>query len=675
MADYITVPIKVPVISLEVSGEFSRYKKPSGLENLILTAIGTPSLRKETWGSFFNRLEIPSTMEPLFESVFDELYDNDVIDSYRFDLEDRINETEFTETGRDLFEQGRVKQEPTTFSENIYYLPYSNYFDEAYTFSPKTSSMNGFDKERYSEIVYDPERLSEFIDANKKKLGADSGDIILQIDVDNPEILCADMNVKLSFDEASGDFLFESDIDPNFIKGYYTIEDLIPQNSEIHRTPDFIKVKSIGSVPDNWESFRYVLPGFFGFKGTLKVFDSDYVDISGAYPVKDMGCQFADIISSTSGRSYIFVKKKASILGIEGEVEYTALISRPLTETEIRVIIDKVIESKKKEGLQQFIDIMPVLEMCKDNSHVAGVIRDYLSSCKDPNECVMQLKKIKSNWSPMFGDIVEGALCDRSMDIDEIVIILRSNNLKVSGERIAESYSSDTDDKNMKLADKLFPVVSNKGIITAQLGIRDALVRCVLDGKTVDSKSIEMMSLKTLADSFTALKKAFKVKDVNDYDLTNVDESSISDINKVYDAANKALKTCEMLMIGSSDYQVVTDYMDMFQNLVEIYGTEPPLERLTGYYFGFALRRKIEKMLRSVFGKAHDLSNMIDMASEKKYITKEDRDELHRMRDYGNKCVHPTGIDIALNNKDKQKWVSTINRIEKELSKVKKVNE
>ena len=146
MANYITVPIKVPVISLEVSGEFSRYKKPSGLENLILTAIGTPKLNNETWRRFFNRLEIPESMTPLFRSVFDDLYDNDVIDSYEFDLDNDIRDTEFTDTGRDLFEQGRVKQEPTTFSENIFFMPYSNYFDEAYTFSPKTSSSDGFDE-------------------------------------------------------------------------------------------------------------------------------------------------------------------------------------------------------------------------------------------------------------------------------------------------------------------------------------------------------------------------------------------------------------------------------------------------------------------------------------------------------------------------------------------------
>ena len=111
------VEIKVPVLSLDVSGEYSRFKKPTGLEHLILTAIGTDSLNEDTWAEFFKRLAIPERMTPLFRKVIDELHDNNVIDTNRFDTDDGIKNIGFTDTGRDLFEQGRIKQEPKTFHE------------------------------------------------------------------------------------------------------------------------------------------------------------------------------------------------------------------------------------------------------------------------------------------------------------------------------------------------------------------------------------------------------------------------------------------------------------------------------------------------------------------------------------------------------------------------------
>ena len=669
MTDYVTVPIKVPVISLEVSGEFSRYKKPSGLENLILTAIGTPKLNNETWRSFFKRLEIPESMTPLFRSVFDDLYDNDVIDSYEFDLDNRIKNTGFTETGRDLFEQGRVKQEPTTFSENIYYMPYSNYFDDAYTFSPSTSSSNGFDEDRFSGLEHDADRLKEFVDTNKKKLGADHDDIVLQINIDDKEILCADKNVKLSFDEASGDFSFESDVDPNFLKGYYSVDDLIPENSEIHEIPKNITVKKIGNVPKGWDSYKYMMPRNFMFKGLLKAFDGNSVSIDGAFLIEDLGYQFVDIMSSATGRGYIFVKKTASIFGFQGETEYTALISRPLSKEEIKNIIQKIINTNKDANLQQFIQILTVLDLSEDTDYVCGVIRDYLSKCKDINESILLLKKVKGKWTQKLGVIIEGALCDRSKDVDDIVSILKYNNLTVSGETIADHYSSDNIEKNILLADKLFPVVSGKSILSAQLGIKDALTTCVLEQKKIPGcKSVEMMAVDALSDSFSIIIKTFNIKGVNDYDLTKVDETTLADIGMVYETASKAMKTCGMIMAGSTRYQEVDDYMDMFENLVEIYGTEVPLERLTGFYFGVGLRRKIETMLRSLFGDKLELSKMIDLAHDKKYITADQRELLHKMRDYGNKCAHPTDV-VALENKEKQKWVSELEKINKELKK------
>lgn len=163
------INIKVPVLCLKVSGEYSRFKKPAGLENLVLTAIGTPALSSDTWGEFLGRLAIPERMGPLFEQVVRELYSNGVIDSDDFDLDHRIDSLEFTDTGRDLFEMGRIKQDPKEYSEEIYFAPYTKYSDPKYYFNLEFDSPEGFDQSRFGDITFDLDNVKWFLAENKKR--------------------------------------------------------------------------------------------------------------------------------------------------------------------------------------------------------------------------------------------------------------------------------------------------------------------------------------------------------------------------------------------------------------------------------------------------------------------------------------------------------------------------
>ena len=176
MTEYINVTL--PVLYLKVNGELSRFKKPTGLENLILTAIGTPALNSETWRSFLRRLAVPESMAPLFERVVSDLYYNEVVDSYRFSLDSKISELGFTDTGKDLFEQGRIKQTPRQFSTDVYFVPYSKDPGAAYRFEQKTSTLTGFDKDKFRGITYNPDNLKKYLSHNKKNFGADEDEKI-----------------------------------------------------------------------------------------------------------------------------------------------------------------------------------------------------------------------------------------------------------------------------------------------------------------------------------------------------------------------------------------------------------------------------------------------------------------------------------------------------------------
>lgn len=656
-----TAEIKVPVLSMEIRGEYSRFKKPAGLENLILTAIGTTALKRETWGDFFNRLSIPHRMAPLFKKMVENLYDNDVVDGYDFDLDYSIECLEFTDTGRDMFEQGRIKQDPKIFSDMVYFLPFAKYSDPGYCFNVKTVDDSGFHADRFSDILYDKAALKRYLIANKSHLGAEKDDDILSIEV-NPDtdLLCASNKVDLLFDEASGDLSFETSIDTNFIKSYFHGEDLITEDSEMFRYPQGVVPKRTSNFPDDWDSFLYCLPNEYKRVSTLSVFDGSRCTMDGMTELDDFGYDFVNIVDCKVGRGYLFIMKQVAVQGLKGNVECPMLVSRKLSESEIKTVFDRVVEKFDISDHATVSALLPLASVSTDEDFAINLVRSHLKAVRDVKSSIPLLQKNKGVRVQKIPELVEEALSTRSETLDQIVTIVKGCNLKLNCDKL--SRRDDVRSGNLlSHADKLLEICRSPSVLSATMGLGETIARFILDGNHSEFDSKELIAMDVASRNLGLLKNKLGINSICEFNLECFDDSERENVHKGYDSLVKSLKTVQPLMSGADGRKEIEKYSDLIQKLMEVCCTEIPLEKLTGYQFGAGIRRELETNLKKKV-KPADLIVMINDAKELGLIDEDEQKIFHEIRNYGNKCLHTADVE-PIPNKEKNAWVKAVQRL------------
>lgn len=663
------INIKVPVLCLKVSGEYSRFKKPAGLENLVLTAIGTPALSSDTWGEFLGRLAIPERMGPLFEQVVRELYSNGVIDSDDFDLDHRIDSLEFTDTGRDLFEMGRIKQDPKEYAEEIYFAPYTKYSDPKYYFDLELASPEGFDQSRFGDITFDLDNVKWFLAENKKQMKADKDDEILSIRLDDePQVLCRNKHIDLQFDETSGDFAFDTDLDPNFIKGYFTADDFLGKNEELSALPKGMSSPEYTVIPEEWESYRYQLPKDFSFKGKLRAFNPKNCKVEDATPMDSLRYSFVDVLGPELGRGYIFIRKKATVLGLKGESEFGMLVSRPLSKSEISEILSHVISTFDSASYEELNSILSLKEISSEESYESKWIVNHLEKTGDLIASLNSLNKDKKKWMQKETALLEEVFCRRNLNTEETVKIISGLGMKLPCTKLGPHLATGDNQKDLEILDRLLTISNSKGILVAGMNLKNALVSAVLSTDYGDFVSTELIALNALSKSFGRLRAIFAIKSATEYDLSKVEESELDSISAEYNSANKSLSVVSPLLAGADNLSELQRYMDLIQNLAEIYSKDVPLERLNGYQFGVGVRRKMESLLRSKLHGTDKLDDLIERAAKNKVITDIENETFHKIRKFGNGCAHTEDFP-ALDAKQKKAWVDAVNNLEKRLKK------
>ncbi len=659
------VTVKVPVVELSVSGEYSRFKKPTGLENMILTAIGTPALRSDTWREFFARIGVPERMFPLFEEVIAGLCQNEVIRMAGFSPDDRISSAEFTETGRDMFEQGRIKQEPKRFRETVFYTPYAKAGDEPFLFAINVSDEDGFERDRFADAAYDEEGLRLFLARNKKHIGADPEDEILTVALDEePAVRCVDKDIYLQMDESSGDFYFESSMDPNFVKGHYDSQDLISSIEGLESNPKNMIITPVLTVPEGWEAVRYDLPKDFSFRGKFIAYDRGLCTAVGATPVDGIGCAFADITSASIGRSYVLISRAASVFGLKGSVEVSELVSRPLSRQEIATVFDLALESVHLPSYDQMMSFIEKAEILGDPEYQLRVVRKHLDSKEDPTNSLMKLSSSKTRWSRGLPEVVEQHMLDSDRGVDTVVSMVEPSSLRLGCESLADKYRTGDKEQDMAIADKLFRISRSPGLVSARLGIGESIAGMVLDGSEGSYSSKEMQAAGIAYANLSSLKSMFGVESPGKYDVSAFKESDTESMMGCYDALVKSMSVVKPLIRGTEGDKEIEGYIDLFQNLVEIYGKDVPLQRLNGYQFGIGVRRKAETVLRRLLDSTDNLAKLISDAAESDLISDEEQQTLDKIRVYGNTSAHTTEVE-PIDSKEKKRWIRTVEGIEK----------
>jgi len=667
-----TASIKLPVLLLDVSGEYSRFKKPTGLENLILTAIGTRGLSEDTWEKFLSRLSIPETMVPLFENIIKDLDENGVIrnDYFDFSFKNAIMCTSFTDTGRDLFVKGRIKQDPKTFSTSVYYHPSARLSENRFQFTLQTSTMEGFEPDRFSSICADEDSLMQFIIKKKNVIGAGAEDEILSIDQSlNPEMFCIKSDIVLTFDEVSGDFSFDTNLDSNFIKKYYTIQDILPQKKELFVTKG-MELEVSDSIPADWESYRFHLPIDFSFKGKLKIFDQNTPAIGGAYAIPNLGYSFVDLISSSSGRGYIFVDKDVHILGMDGSIGCHLLVSRSLTEEEIITIVKKLVSSVDTKDLNALIELLASSEGILDNSNKLSLIRRHLESSDDVVSSIVDLKRSRAISASELSALLESIIVESDKDLVKAVDTFRATGLNPICESLARKYDAKNPDENLAVADQLLTVSSSPRTVSVILGVNERLPEFIIDGRQGSFVSKQLLAANAASASFEKLKGYFHIESPSQYDLTVFNESELQSMKDAYTTFSKSMDVVKTVL-DSNDLSDLSRYVDLLQNLNEIYGKDAPLESLNGYLFGIGIRRRMEGNLRSILKNSDNLATLIKIALDEQIVTKEEQQVLLEIKDYGNLCAHPKN-DSAIppvNSTTKKNWIRIVNELPKRSKK------
>lgn len=664
MAKY-KVSLKMPVIALSVGGEYSRFKKPTGLENLILTAIGTPALKSDTWREFFARIAVPDRMIPLFKKVIDNLCMNGVINMNGFNPDDRISLVTFTETGRDLFEQGRIKQEPKTFRENVFYLPYAKTGDEPFVFAVNPSNDEGFDSSRFQDVGFDEDDLHKFLVKNKKHIGADDEDEILSVNLDcPPEIQCIKKEVYLQFDETSGNFYFESGVDSNFIKGHYTSEDLVMALDDIRGNPKNMILNAIAEVPEGWESVRYDLPKDFTLKGRFCVFNTELCTTIGSTPVDELEGAFADITGASIGREYLMVNKQASVFGLKGTVDIPVLVSRSLSKEDIVSLFDLIAESvvlTKYDAVMSFLDKSAILN---DDEYQLRMVRKHLDAKEDLTNTLIKLSNVKANWAKGLPTIIEQHMFDSDRSLETVVSMLEASSFKLGCDTLADKYRTGDLEKDIIVADKLIKVSKAPGVISVKLGINQYIADSILDGRQGDYTSMELQAANIVSAKLSDLRKMFSVESPEKYDISAFQDSQTEAMMGDYSSMAKAVTVVGPLIRGTDGEKQLERYLDLFQNLNEIYGRDVPLERLNGYQFGIGIRRKTETVLRNILKTSDMLAGLIEAAAKKQIVSDDELEVLGKIKNYGNICAHTTDVP-PVDSKEKQRWIRLVKEIEK----------
>lgn len=606
-------------------------------------------------------------MYPIFEQAMEKLYLNGMIDDGHFDPDGSIDLVEFTDTGRDMFEKGRVKQDPRRFATDVYYTPYSLKSDQYYQFSVQTTSQDGFDGGRFCGISFDPSDLADFIARNKERIGASDDDEVLSVHLDSePELLCTDKALRIQFDEVSGDFVFDTTMDPNFVKGFFSAGDILLPGSLLPGRSGSVSCAEPFDAPADWEASRFTLVPEFSFSGSIRVFDPSRCEcrVDDAYPVEGTGYDLVDIVSIDACRGYIFARKAVSVSGLEGSVDAVVLQSRPLDKNEVSRIIGSLISSIDIADAGSVAGLLGTSGDAMPEGSAEELVMSHLEYTSDIAASVEILKR-SAGLRFRLEDVLEKALMNRGFSPDAVAEVFAAVGLKGDFEIICRRFEGDADSR-LHAADALLPVSRMPGAITASLGLRDEICRRIMDGGISGFSSKELRTAGDVSGAFFDLKRLFGVVSLTERGKSDFQESDVDAAIRSFDTLSKGMRSIDRIIDGAPAYKELDSYCDLFLDLVDVYCRELPLDKQVGWKFGIGVRRRLEDILRKA-GYSGDIHTMIDSAYEKGAVDEPMRDILHEMRRYGNSCAHGEP-ELELDSGRRKEWAGLLDDLERQLN-------
>jgi len=175
---------------------------------------------------------------------------------------------------------------------------------------------------------------------------------------------------------------------------------------------------------------------------------------------------------------------------------------------------------------------------------------------------------------------------------------------------------------------------------------------------------MELQAANIVSAKLSDLRKMFSVESPEKYDISAFQDSQTEAMMGDYSSMAKAVTVVRPLIRGTDGEKQLERYLDLFQNLNEIYGKDVPLESLNGYQFGIGIRRKTETVLRNILKTSDMLAGLIEAAAKKQIVSDDELEVLGKIKNYGNICAHTTDVP-PVDSKEKQRWIRLVKEIEK----------
>lgn len=679
-----SVKIKLPAIARDFQAQYSTVRKPTGIEYMLLTIIGTKSMRSQTWGEVLKTFGIP---EDLFQSIISPALVNmttgrnasrsSMIDmEYVPTLDSEVSEASFTPSGRQAYEKGVMAEELSPLEGTVYYTPAAA--GRKYVKDVAVADPEGFDGSAFSEYVPNDLDIDSFINSEKAQFAVPKNATVFDIDIsEEGQTMCYERPVRLMVDPASGNFKAESnDTDEAFLKRNFKAEDLIsriPPALFASKDPE-LKFEAWSEELPEWKSCSFVLPNEIDVKRS-KIVLANGRTTSGKHTDYGMDLGDTDVIAVDgpgTGVRYALVSMEAGIEGFDGKVECRMAVKRSMDGEDITKTVREAVGHIDVSSLKSFKDALQMLSVINDTDSIGGLVRRYLSSSDDLAEDILALQEFrKSGWYRGLPAMVEKVLVDRKMSAEKAASVLSRTKTVVDGKSLVMGLRSGDPEKDISMADALYPNVSRKAVFTRDLGIGDRMCQDILSGGCGVYRSKPFSAAANLSRNIGKVKEAFGMKSPSEYrlDFDAIGAEDRKDLISTYQTMRRDLEAAAPFISGSKGYADVRAYVDFASEVANTLSgmqrgkIDPKGDSRT---FGILLAVKLADNLAKMLGtdpKVDNLADMLEAATDRGLISKGDSESLREFRKFRNSCAHDASVQ-NVDTQTKNRWLAIVNSLD-----------
>ena len=669
----IRIGVKLPAVKKEFKGSYSRVTKPSGVEYILLTIIGTRALQGQTWTRAMETLGIPEEISSsIFLPALERMEKSRMVECRTHPtLDDRIENTSFTELGRRAFEKGVIAEVTEDFHGSVAFRPASSSDKYVKASAIKDCSLEGFEADRFSDIVPDDQRIENKIVSDKSEFAVPDGMEVFDVTVDDgKEMKCYNQDVILKLDPVTGSFVAESPgLDLPFMRSRFTAEDIIGMVDAgvFSSSSGDVQFKGwMNSLPD-WDSMSFILPYDIKFNNHQLVLVNGASCTSIKY--MDMGdgqeCDIILIDGPDSGAEICLVARDVTVEGFEGSLPRNIAVKRSVGAERISKVLGEMLDDMDVSLDKDFNEALSMASLMSDRSAPLDIVRRRLFESKNLISDISMIQNHrKDQWYQGVRDVIEEAIAFRNMTPEEANNVLSKTMTQVTGHILADHFAG----RGLDAADWLIDNVMDKAALIRTTGAAESLSSIVLSCIPDDShKSTPVAESSNMARALGRMKATFGMRSLSDYSF-NIDSFTKSQREDVIrDAATfrRGLSKISEYTRETASAKEMEDYAKFFDDMAITFksmdGTFDPA-KADDRTFGIVMGIRLDGFLSNIV-EGSTLGERLINAHEQKKISDDEYVVLNDFRQFRNLCAHSKVIDI-LDKGRRSKWTRIINSLD-----------